>query len=48
MMMVLEIFHHGVTWRLSGMAARQGGDGKFECLSVATALEVTGLWLMRE
>ena len=48
MLKVLEGFHHQVSWRISGMSARQVRDGGWECLSVVEALDSMWLCKMKE
>ena len=48
MMEVLEVFHHKVDWRLAVTTSRRINDGEWEWLTVATVLDTTGLWKMRE
>ena len=48
MMMVLDIFHHGTAIRISGMTACRGDGGEWEWVSVDVAMEVTGIWTIKE
>ena len=48
MMTVLEGFHHKITRRIVGRTAWRGDGGEWEWYLVDAALEVTGLWMIRE
>ena len=47
-MTVLYGFHHKVARRIMGMTARRGNSMEWEWASVDAALEVTGIWTIRE
>ena len=47
-MTVLKGFHQRVDRRLLGLTARWGNTSEWECPPVATAMKVTGLWMVGE
>ena len=48
MMTALEEFHHIIARRMAGMTPRKGDGDKWEWASVDAALEVTGIWPIKE
>ena len=48
MMTVLEGFHHRISGRIERMTSGRDDDGEWEWHLVNMALEVTGIWPIRE
>ena len=48
MMTVLESFHHNILIWIAEMTLRRGDRGEWEWALVDMALEVTGIWPIRE
>ena len=48
MMKVLKGFHHSIKRWIARVTARKGNRGEWEWSSVDAALEVTGIWTIRE
>ena len=45
---VLESFHHKISRHIVGIMTQRGDGGELEWASVDAALEVTGIWSIRE